>query len=58
MPEGYAHAGARGALRDMWVWNAVMPDLFGLQPITWFQAAGLSLLCTLLLTSPASKNSD
>jgi hypothetical protein len=32
----------------MWLWNAVAPDVFGVQPLTWFKALWLTLLCALL----------
>lgn len=32
-----------------WLWNGVMPDLFGLPEITFWKAYGLYLLCHLLL---------
>jgi hypothetical protein len=33
------------SLPVMWLWNAVIPDLFGLKTITWTQALWLALLC-------------
>ena len=33
----------------MWLWNWLMPDIFGLPPITYWQAWGLLLLAHLLL---------
>jgi len=36
------------ALLVMWLWNAVMPDLFGFHQISFFQALGLSWLSALL----------
>lgn len=33
----------------MWLWNAVIPDIFNLPEITFWQAAGLNLLCSILL---------
>ena len=38
-----------------WLWNWLMPMLFGLPKITAWQALGLSLLCNLLLGSQTSK---
>lgn len=32
-----------------WLWNGVMPDLFGLPEITFWKAYALYLLCHLLL---------
>ncbi len=37
-----------GSLLVMLLWNALMPDLFGLTAINLFQAAGLLLLCRIL----------
>jgi len=35
----------------MWLWNAVIPDIFHLKPLTLLQALWLSLLCGLLFGS-------
>lgn len=35
----------------MWLWNWLMPVIFGLIKITVWQALGLSLLCGLLFKS-------
>lgn len=46
------------SLPVMWLWNLVVPDVFGLKTLTWSQALGLTILCGLLLrrsTSAASK---
>lgn len=32
------------SLPIMWLWNWLMPVIFGLTKITWFQALGLSVL--------------
>jgi hypothetical protein len=32
----------------MWLWNALMPDIFGLPEITYWQAMGLCLLSKIL----------
>jgi len=37
-----------GAFPVMWLWNALVPDLFHLGPITFWQALGLNLLCSIL----------
>lgn len=42
------------SLPVMWLWDAVIPDLFGLHTITWIQALWLSILCSLLFKSSAS----
>lgn len=35
----------------MWLWNWLMPELFGLTTLTFWQALGLSTLCSLLFKS-------
>lgn len=42
---------AASALPVMWLWNALMPDLFGLTEISFLQAWGLSILSSLLFKS-------
>ena len=42
------------ALPVMWLWDAVIPSIFGLQEITWGQAWCLSLLCNFLFKSHTS----
>lgn len=32
----------------MWLWDWLMPTLFGLQTITFWQACGLNFLCSIL----------
>ena len=44
------------ALPVMWLWNALMPVIFGLIKITFWQALGLSLLCSFLFKSSNSKD--
>jgi hypothetical protein len=39
------------ALPTMWLWDWLMPELFGLKEITLFQAWGLNFLCGLLFKS-------
>ncbi len=39
------------ALPTMLLWDWVMPDIFGLGPITFFQALGLNLLTGVLFRS-------
>ena len=43
------------ALPVMWLWDWLMPTIFGLKEITVFQAWGLSALCGLLFKSNTSK---
>ncbi len=33
----------------MWLWNWLMPDLFGLSPLTYWQAVGLFILLKILI---------
>jgi hypothetical protein len=47
------------SLPVMWLWDIVMPALFKLPEITWFQSWCLSLLCNLLFKSELSfKNKE
>ncbi len=39
----------------MWLWNWLMPDLFGLSTITFWQAFGLSILARILF-QPSGKS--
>ena len=39
----------------MWLWDWLMPTIFGLKEITLFQAWGLSALCGLLFKDNTSK---
>lgn len=39
------------ALPVMLLWDWLMPQLFNLPEITWFQAWGLTFLCSLLFKS-------
>jgi len=41
----------------MWLWNYVMPDLFGLKEIYLGQALALNFLCACLFKSSAPFNS-
>jgi len=43
------------ALPVMWLWDWLMPTIFGLKEITVFQAWGLSALCGMLFKSNTSK---
>lgn len=38
-----------------WLWNAVVPEIFGLPTITYWQAVGLNMLSALLLRSYGAK---
>lgn len=39
------------SLPVMWLWDAVVTQVFGMKEITWMQAWGLTLLCGLLFKS-------
>ena len=41
--------GAVSAFLVLWAWNFVVPSLFGLREINWFEAYALSLLSSSLL---------
>lgn len=41
-----------------WFWNAVMPDIFGLQQVTWEQAFFLSGLSSMLFKSKNIKQNN
>jgi hypothetical protein len=43
------------ALPTMWLWDWLMPTIFGLKEITLFQAWGLLFLCGLLFKSHNTK---
>lgn len=42
------------ALPVMWLWDAVMPELFGLKEITFLQALWLTLLFRALIPTSTS----
>lgn len=48
---------AIAAVPTMWLWNLLMPDLFGLQTITFTQAVCMNLLATILF-KPIQFNSN
>jgi energy-coupling factor transporter transmembrane protein EcfT len=41
----------------MWLWNWLMPELFGLKTITFWQAVGLNFLSSILFKSSSSSSS-
>ena len=49
-----------GGIIVMWLWNWLMPVIFGLTTITYLQGAGLVALCGLLFknTSTTSKENN
>lgn len=42
----------------MWLWNRLMPEIFGLTTITYWQGIGLFILARILLGSFGSDNSN
>jgi hypothetical protein len=44
------------SLAVMWLWNVILPDLFGWPTITFWQALGLTVLCHLLFNPPRPSN--
>lgn len=44
------------ALPTMWLWNSLMPDLFGLKTVSFWQALGLNLLCSILFKGNSSSS--
>jgi len=46
------------ALPVMWLWNWLMPVIFGLGEITFFQALGLMILCSLLFKTTGYTKSE
>ena len=42
----------------MWLWNYVMPYVFGLTPITLFQAMALNILSGILFKSSVTVKKD
>jgi hypothetical protein len=43
------------ALPTMWLWNRLMPEIFGLKTIGFWQALGLNLLCGILFKNGSIK---
>ncbi len=44
------------SLPTMWLWNWLMPTIFGLIKITFWQALGLNILAGTLFKSTSSSN--
>jgi hypothetical protein len=40
----------------MWLWDAIMPELFGLSEITYLQALGLFVLLHILLPTSSGRS--
>ena len=53
-----ATAGVLTAFPVMWLWNALMPDIFGLVKIGFAQALGLNLLSGFLLKPTSSTSTN
>jgi hypothetical protein len=49
--------GAVFAVVEMWLWNQVMPDIFGLKQLTYWQALCISWLSTMLIKGVPSSSS-
>src|SRR5258706_13521447 len=49
--------GLMSAIPVYFLWNAVVPDIFHLPPITFWQALGLALLATCLFKSNGGSSS-
>lgn len=52
----FVAVGALFSLPVWLLWNGLMPQLFGLTKITWFQAWGLMVLCSFLFKSSSISN--
>jgi len=48
--------GVLWALPIMWIWDYIMPHLFGVPEITWFKAWLLYILCNILFKSHVKNN--
>jgi len=46
------------SLPVMWLWNYVMPDVFGLNEITFFQSVAINVLSGLLFQKSSSSNKE
>ena len=46
------------SLPVMWLWNWLLPTIFGFKTITWTQALGLSVLSGLLFRSSSSSSKE
>lgn len=46
------------AFPTMWLWNAVIPDLFNVRTISWIEALYLCLLTRLLWGNGGSRSSS
>ena len=46
------------ALPLMMLWNALMPDIFGLKVLTFWQALGLNMMAGILFNRSSSSKSE
>lgn len=46
------------SLPVMWLWNWLLPDLFGFKTLGWLQAWGLLVLCGFLFKSTSASASS
>lgn len=46
------------ALPTMWLWNWLMPELFALKEVTFWQALGLNFLTTILFKGSSTTSSS
>ena len=46
------------AFPTMWLWNGLLPDMFGLPAVTFWQALGLCLLARFLFGAGSSSSSS
>jgi hypothetical protein len=44
------------ALPTMWLWNYIMPDIFGLIEINFYQALAMNVLSSILFKANTSTN--
>jgi len=46
------------AIPFMWLWDMIMPDLFGLKPISWLQAWGLMIMANIMFRTHIERKVD
>lgn len=51
-------AGLLFSLPVMWLWNWLMPMIFGLPTLTWIEAWGVNILCGLLFKPTVNVNKN
>jgi hypothetical protein len=52
-----AALGLAMAFPTMWLWNLIIPGIFGLKAISWTEALCLYVLCNLLFNSSSLSSS-